>query len=227
MNGGTFDLNGNNVSVANLSGTGGTIALGAGTLSVNQLSSGTYAGAITGTGSLSVTAVVLDLTLSGTNTYSGGTTVSGGGALTIQSDAALGNVNGGLTLNNGTLVFGSSFNLAATRAVTIGSSGGTIDVGGNNATILGAIERVRGLTKRGTGALTLSGTNDFAGLTIVGNNVVSYVAVSADNQLGTAGAGVTANTCGLPQGDLELQQQPLVHAHARLCRIPASTLAPH
>jgi fibronectin-binding autotransporter adhesin len=195
MNGGTFDLNGNNVSVANLSGTGGTIALGAGTLSVNQLSSGTYAGAINGTGSLSVTGSA-GLTLSGTNTYSGGTTVSGGGALTIQSDAALGNVNGGLTLNNGTLVFGSSFNLAATRAVTIGSSGGTIDVGGNNATILGAIGGSGGLTKRGTGTLTLSGTNDFAGLTIVGNNTVSYVAVSADNQLGTAGAGVTANTLG-------------------------------
>ena len=198
MNGGTFDLNGNNVSVTNLSGTGGSIALGAGTLSVNQLSSGAYAGAITGTGGLSVTGSA-SLTLSGTNTYSGGTTVSGGGSLTIQSDAALGNANGSLTLDNGTLAFGSAFNLASTRTITLGSGGGTITTtgsSGNNMTISGAISGSGGLTKQGTGTLTLSGTNDFAGLTIVGNNVVSYVAVSADNQLGTAGAGVTANTLG-------------------------------
>ncbi|MCA0248161.1 MAG: autotransporter-associated beta strand repeat-containing protein [Proteobacteria bacterium] len=198
MNGGTFDLNGNNVGVTNLSGTGGSIALGAGTLSVNQLSSGAYAGAMTGTGSLSVTGSA-SLTLSGTNTYSGGTTVSGGGSLTIQSDAALGNANGSLTLDNGTLAFGSAFNLASTRTITLGSGGGTITTtgsSGNNMTISGAISGSGGLTKQGTGTLTLSGTNDFAGLTIVGNNVVSYVAVSADNQLGTAGAGVTANTLG-------------------------------
>ncbi len=198
VNGGTFDLNGSNVSITNLSGTGGAIALGAGTLSINQTWMDSYAGTISGTGGLSVTGSA-SLTLSGTSTYSGGTTVSGGGVLAVSTDAALGNANGGLTLDNGTLAFGTVFDLGSTRTITLGSGGGTITTTGSsssNMTISGAISGPGGLTKRGTGTLTLSGANDFAGLTIVGNNVVSYVAVSADNQLGAAGAGVTANTLG-------------------------------
>ncbi|WP_296347944.1 autotransporter-associated beta strand repeat-containing protein [Reyranella sp.] len=193
--GGTLDLNNFNTTLGQVTGDG-SVTLGSGTLTLIALG-GTFSGVISGSGGLNVGGGAgATYTLSGTNTYSGGTAVNSNTILSVSSDANLGNVNGGLNLNNGTLAFGSSFNLASTRAVTIGSSGGTIDVGGNNATISGAISGSGGLTKRGAGTLTLSGTNDFAGLTIVGNNVVSYVAVSADNQLGTAGASVTANTLG-------------------------------
>ncbi len=63
-----------------------------GTVQFNQTSNGTYAGILSGTGNLVVNASVgsTGLTLAGTNTFSGGTTVSGIGTLTIMSDAALG-----------------------------------------------------------------------------------------------------------------------------------------
>jgi autotransporter-associated beta strand protein len=192
--GATLDLNNFNTTLGQVIGDG-SVTLGSGTLTV-LVTGGTFSGVMSGTGGLVVSGGGSTYELTGSNTYSGGTTVGSGTTLSISSDAALGNVNGGVTLNGGTLSLSSAFNLASTRAITIGSSGGTIDVGSNNTTISGAISGSGGLTKQGTGTLTLSGTNDFAGLTIVGNNVVSYVAVSADNQLGTAGAGVTANTLG-------------------------------
>ncbi|MBN9541180.1 MAG: autotransporter-associated beta strand repeat-containing protein, partial [Alphaproteobacteria bacterium] len=193
--GGTLDLNNFNTTLGQVTGDG-SVTLGSARLTLIALG-GTFSGVISGSGGLSVGGGAgATYTLSGTNTYSGGTALNSNIILSVSSDANLGNVNGGLTLDNATLAFGASFNLASTRAITIGAGGGTINVGGNNTTISGAISGAGGLTKRGTGTLTLSGTNDFAGLTIVGDNVVSYVAVSADNQLGTAGAGVTANTLG-------------------------------
>ena len=52
VNGGTFDLNGNNQTVGALSGTGGILALGNGALTTDSASNTTLASAITGTGRL-------------------------------------------------------------------------------------------------------------------------------------------------------------------------------
>lgn len=126
VNGGTFDLNGNNVSMGGLSGTGGAITMGAGTLTITQVTSGTYAGTLSGTGSLAVnfSGGSPGLTLSGISSFSGGTTASGFGTLTIMNDAALGSATSGVTLtNNAVLQFGSSFTLAATRSISMGSGG--------------------------------------------------------------------------------------------------------
>ena len=64
------------------------------------------------------------LVLANNNNYTGGTTVSGG-VLSISSDRAVGNRAGGLTLSGGTLQ--ATGNINTSRAITLGSGGGTFD----------------------------------------------------------------------------------------------------
>ncbi len=101
--GATLDLAGYNQTVAVLNGggsAGGTIALGGGTLTVS--SSGSFAGTITGNGSL-VKSGSGTLSLSGQNHYTGPTSVTGGkllvnglhlngGNYTVETGALLGGV---------------------------------------------------------------------------------------------------------------------------------------
>ncbi|MBN9536276.1 MAG: autotransporter-associated beta strand repeat-containing protein, partial [Alphaproteobacteria bacterium] len=192
---GTLQLNGANGYTGGTTVNGGTLVgttnslqgdiANNGTVQFNQNFNGTYAGTLSGTGNLVVVANTgsTGLTLSGTNTFSGGTTVSGIGTLTITSDAALGAVTSGLTLQSlGTLVFGSSFNLASTRAISIGSGGGRISTNGFDTTISQSINGPGVFDKHGAGTLTLTAANTFSGLGIYGG----AVAVSANNQLGSS-----------------------------------------
>ncbi len=104
----------------------------------NQTTTGTYAGVLSGTGS-----VIKDgsgnVTFSGINTYSGGTTVNGG-TLTGTTDSLQGDM-----VNNATLAFNQT---------TDGTYGG-------NLSGTGAV------TKSGTGNVTFSGTNTYSGGTTV------------------------------------------------------------
>src|SRR5207253_7318381 len=83
--GGIFNLNGNNQTVGALSGSGGTIALGASALTVNETGNTSYAGTISGSGHLALNGSGT-LALSGSNTYTGGTTVNRG-TLSISSNS--------------------------------------------------------------------------------------------------------------------------------------------
>src|SRR5205814_3740736 len=72
-----------------------------------------------------------------------------------------------VTINNGaTLGFTGTFTLAAARAVTLGSGGGTFDTNGSSPTIAGVISG-SSLTKAGAGTLTLTNDNTYAGATKV------------------------------------------------------------
>ncbi|KDD14367.1 autotransporter outer membrane beta-barrel domain-containing protein, partial [Bordetella bronchiseptica] len=102
------------------------------------------------------------LTLDGNNSYTGGTTLSEG-TIAMGTDSALGNPNGALALNGGTLRFNNSFDLAASRAITTNAPGSTIDTQGFDTTIAQNIGGNGGLTKTGTGTLTLNGANTFVG----------------------------------------------------------------
>jgi autotransporter-associated beta strand protein len=134
--GATFDTNGNNVTLAaSLSGLGGLTKTGAGTM-----------------------------TLSGVNSYQGGTTINGG-ALAVAADANLGAAAGGLAFGGGTLQFLTGF--TTNRTVTLNAGGGTFDTNGNNATLAGAISGAGGLTKVGVGTMTLSGASTYLGGTTV------------------------------------------------------------
>ena len=87
--------------------------------------------------------------LYGTNSnYSGAITITGGGTLTVNTDANLGNGSATNTLNisNGTLNLGGP--VVGTHGLIIGAGGGAITTGGNNL-------QVGSLT--GTGTLNLSG----------------------------------------------------------------------
>jgi len=124
-----------------------------------------------------------ELILSGSNSYSGGTTISGG---TLQignggSGASIGATSG--VLNNGSLVFDHSD--AVTFSPSISGSGGLI--------------------KQGSGAFTLAGTNTYTGDTIINRGILilaqplavqnSTVNVSSSGALNFA-AGIVNPTLG-------------------------------
>jgi len=135
-----FELNGFNTTVASLSGggsLGGTIALGANSLTVGgDSTSTTYAGSITGNGSF-VKDGTGTLTLTGSSSYTGSTTVNAG-ILNLRSGGALGpsgviNVTSGATLQfqGGITVNSGDLNLQTGAA--IGQNGGLVNVSGNNS----------------------------------------------------------------------------------------------
>ena len=168
--GATFDTNGNNVTLAaSLSGPGGLIKTGAGTM-----------------------------TLSGVNSYQGGTAINGG-TVAVTADANLGAAAGGLAFGGGTLQFLSGF--TTNRTVTLSAGGGTFDTNGNNATLAGAIGGAGGLTKVGAGTMTLSGASTYLGGTTVNAGTLQAGAanVFAPASAYTIANGATLNLAGFNQ----------------------------
>ena len=167
-----------------------------GDLLINQVSpdgiqpnDGTYAGHIIGSGIVTKIGVGT-LTLTGTaSTYAGGT-IFDEGAIAASADSAFGAATGGLTFNGGELRLDSSFDLAATRAITLNSAGGgfagggTIDANGFQTTIAQGITGAGGLTvtdssASGAGRVILTGANIYAGGTTIAAGTL---------QLGNGGA---------------------------------------
>ncbi|WP_206515256.1 autotransporter-associated beta strand repeat-containing protein, partial [Brucella abortus] len=137
---GTLDTDGHDVAMSGvISGAGGLMKSGTGTV-----------------------------TLSGVNTYTGGTTLTAG-TLAAASDNNLGGASGGLTFNGGTLqVMGTSWT-STNRAVSLQAGGGTFDIedAANNFAVTQGVAGAGGLTKSGSGTLTLSGANSYTGATTV------------------------------------------------------------
>jgi fibronectin-binding autotransporter adhesin len=86
-NGGVLDANSTAINVSSLSGTGGTLSMGSGSLAVAQDTNTTYTGAITGFASVTKTGNGV-LTLNGTSTFSGGLFVNGGTVIIGSVDGA-------------------------------------------------------------------------------------------------------------------------------------------
>jgi autotransporter-associated beta strand protein len=194
VNGGTFDLAGRNQTVGALSGSG-AITLGSGTLTAgSDTAASAFGGVISGTGNFAKQGSQT-LTLSGNNTYTGATTIDAGtlamgvvNALSATTALTI-NAGGALDLVDFSQTIGS---LAGAGTVTVSGGLGAVvlTVGGNNSSTVfsGTIENTGGalgLVKTGTGTLTLSGNNSFAGgVLITGGGAVS---VAADTNLGGAG----------------------------------------
>ncbi|MGJ5205591.1 autotransporter domain-containing protein [Bradyrhizobium sp. HKCCYLR20261] len=87
------------------------------------------------------------------------------GTLAVSSDANLGAASGGLSFGGGTLQVLAGF--SSSRNITLNAGGGSFDTNGYNATLSGTISGSGGLTKFGTGVLTLSGITSYAGDTLV------------------------------------------------------------
>jgi len=190
VNGGAFNLNGYHDTVASLSGSGGSITLGRGTLTIGFANSSTTAAAvISGSGSL-VKIGTGTQTLTGANTYAGGTTINRG-VLVAVSSSALG--SGDVTLNGGTLRY-----LGPTagwnRAIAINGSG-TLDVAASETTLTqaGPLTGNGSLVKQGKGTLVLSGNNHFLGSTYVaaGTLVLTCSTALPDGSALVVGAGAS------------------------------------
>ncbi len=151
------------------------------------------------------------LTLAGTNNIggAGGVNVSGG-FLQIDSNARLGNGTGGLTLNisGGGIKFGAAFN--DLRATTLGTSGGTLDTNGFSVTVSSTIASTGAgaLVKAGSGTLTLTANNTYAGPTTVnagtllingthsGTGAVTVASTAALGGTGAIAGATTINSGG-------------------------------
>ncbi len=163
INSGTLQV-GNGGSGASIGGT--SIVLDNGSLVFNHANNLTFSPAVSGSGSLTQTGTGL-LALLGSNTYSGGTTISAG-TLSVAAGVNLG--SGDLAFDgagNGTLeIAGNSpFNSAA---MILLSSNGTIRQDDTaNAVFSGPISGSGSLLKTGAGELILSGSNTYQGGTIV------------------------------------------------------------
>ncbi|MEP9379293.1 autotransporter-associated beta strand repeat-containing protein [Aquabacter sp. CN5-332] len=178
---GTLDLSGasGGVSLASLSGSG-AVQLGANTLTLTQAAD-TFSGAISGTGALALQAG--SQILSHANTYSGGTTLTGG-TLKLENAAALG--SGALAFaSSATLLFGGDLSLANAVSFASGANG-TVDVATHHATLTGSLTGAGTLTKAGTGDLTLSGAN--AGFTGAVRITRGNLLLAGAQALGTANA---------------------------------------
>ncbi len=145
----------------------GLVDIGGNTFSVG---SGTFSGAIIGTGSV-VKNTTGTLTLLGANTFSGGLAISQG-TLAAADFAPLG--TGNIVLSGGQLAFnGPSF--SANRALSL-VGGGTVGAinSGTDATLDGPISGTGTLSKAGAGTLTLGNSaNAFSGdVSILGGTLV-------------------------------------------------------
>jgi autotransporter-associated beta strand protein len=192
--GGTLDLNGNSETIASLNGTGGSITLGGGTLTVTQ---GTYPGVIGGGGMVvqenpaGGTSAIL--TLSGLQTFTGGVIVNHGSVnFSLQAPGHTGTtLNAGIwrAFNGSSLNFNAGSNVTTNNAEVVlsgatstfakinslASNGGTFTIsGGKTFTAVGALSNSGTLTV-GTGS-TLTVNNNF---TNTGNATITGSLVAA------------------------------------------------
>lgn len=131
-----------------------------GSLNFNYAGSDTITGLISGTGSVKLISNGTLLLSNTSNSYTGGTSVSGGGILQIQNNSQLGAANSNLTLNNGTVRALNSLTMG--RPIVLAGLG-DFNTSTFNLTLGGNISGTGPLTKLGAGTLTLSGLNSFAG----------------------------------------------------------------
>jgi fibronectin-binding autotransporter adhesin len=155
---GLFDISGVSAgaAIASLSGSG-QVNLGAQALTLTR-AAGSFAGRITdgGAGGRLIIASGRQV-LSGSNSYGGGTLITGGATLAVTSDAALGAPSGGITLANGTLQ--ALGNLVTTRAITVNGSG-TVDANGYQVALDGTLTVNGSFTT--LGAVNLAGAAQFS-----------------------------------------------------------------
>jgi fibronectin-binding autotransporter adhesin len=182
--GATMNLNGKSQTFSALSGTGGTVALGSGQLTVNNAASGVFAGVISGSGGVVKTGAGF-LELTGASTYSGPTAINAG-ELKLNGSLA----SSALALAAGATLSGTgSFSGDATiaGAHTPGNSPGIQSIGGNLTYSAGA--SVTWELADNTAALADRGI-DFDGINVGGN--LAFTGTSLLN-LAFNGAGSVVN----------------------------------
>ena len=220
---GTFDISGltnGGTSIPDLIGYGSpTINLGANTLTIGTPSSPSaiFFGLIVGTGGGIEVTGTGKLSLYGTNTYTGTTTIGDGATLQLWnagfiSSSPITLQGAGIfdisNLTNGGTTITDLSGTSATSTITLGSN--TLTLGtSNNTTYAGGISDAGAgaITKEGSGMLVLSGTSTYIGPTTVNGgflaingSILSSVTVNSGSTLkgsGTIGAPITVNNGGV------------------------------
>jgi autotransporter-associated beta strand protein len=214
--GATLDLNGNGQSpIGSLAGggsTGGNVTLGAVTLSTGFNNTNTsFGGSIQGTGGLTKVGTGIQ-TLSGTNGYTGTTTINGGGGIALDFSAAstasnIISASSPLSLGGGTFRVtgkGSTVNSQTMASTTVGSGANAVTLNANSATSL--LLDLKAITRNAGGTLdvtlpagTQNGTN---GVRTSTTNLTNSVLVSANsNGIAYATVGAT-DWAGLSSGNI-------------------------
>jgi autotransporter-associated beta strand protein len=170
-NSGEFNLNNHNQKLA-LAGSG-TINLGSATLTIENTLTDTYTGGINGTGSLVKTGAG-DQTLSGALTYTGSTTISQGildlqtntiGSLTVESGGTL-RLSSGQTLTVASLSTTGDSRISANANSSLVISSGSASIGTETIHNL-VLQPGATLTVRQGKTLTINGTLELNGGTLV------------------------------------------------------------
>lgn len=188
--GATWNLGGANETIASLSG-GGTIMLNSGTLTVGDASNTTFSGELSETGAV-VKQGSGQLTLNGTNSFSGTMTVMAG-TLVAASNAALGSPASG-TIVSGTGLLSVAAGVSIAEPLTINP--GRLVVLQDGAVSTGAVNLAGTLAGRvgsvASGAITLTGGS--AGFTMLSSPGVFTIAGAITD--GASTFGVTVLTTG-------------------------------
>ena len=213
---GTFDISGNgNTTIASLKG-GGHVNLGANTLTTgNDNSSTTFSGAIGGTGGLTKEGTGA-FTLSGVNTYNGGTSILAG-TVVVGNNSAFGTgpvaMAAGTTmsfLNTGNFTVANNIQIsgdptftppkgtiqALSGVISDGTSPGTLVLDGAGTLVLSAVNTYTAPTIINSGTLDVTGSIAFSNLTVNNGTTLSGTGIVGNTQIN--GAGTFAPGSGRP-----------------------------
>lgn len=190
---GPVTLNGGGLTVTGTGNVTNAIAL-ASAATITNGNAVTLSGTLSGTGGI-IKAGAGTLTLSGTNTHTGAWSVTAGG-LTAGGGSAIGDAAAV------DLAAGTTLTLSAAEAIGALSGAGTVTLGAHTLTVSqtadttfsGVIGGTGGLTKQGSGTLTLSGNNTHTGATTIGAGGLTLDrsgGALADTTAVTVGAGAT------------------------------------
>ncbi len=184
---GTLDLGGFSNDIASLTGTGTiTNSGGSGQNATLVIDPSTYVsttfGGVIQDGANATTALDVaggQLTLTGSNTYSGGTSITNGGELSVSSDNNLGlggvKLSGGELLTTGTFTTSKAISLDYFGADTLAAANNTVATYNGVISGSGALLTIGDGTNAGTVVLTGSNTYDggttvTSGTLVIGNN---------------------------------------------------------
>ncbi|HEV2513539.1 autotransporter domain-containing protein [Bosea sp. (in: a-proteobacteria)] len=150
----------------------GGIVIDTGTLTFAQTIDATISSVVSG-GGIVVKTGEGTLTLTGENTYTGGTRIAEG-AISISAEGNLGATSGALELDGGMLQVTGTTLTGLTRTIYLGSNGGGFDIAdaANTFTVTQSFSGSGKFTKAGDGTLVLSGTNSYTGTTTVSNGIL-------------------------------------------------------
>jgi autotransporter-associated beta strand protein/T5SS/PEP-CTERM-associated repeat protein len=186
--GGTLQIGTGGTTGVLLGGTGGLTNNG--TLIFSRLDASTYSGIISGTGVVTKQGAGT-LTLSGNNSYTGGTTISDG-VLALGSADAVG-TSGTMSFGGGTLQYSASNTTDySSRFSTAASQAYEIDTNSQNVTLASPLSSSGGtLTKFGAGTLTLLGNNSYTGGTTISDGTLQ---IGAGGTTGSIAGDVVNNS---------------------------------